>query len=245
MKVVAIIPARYASTRLEGKPLADIGGKPMIQRVYEQAAKARLVSAVAVATDDERIYKAVLSFGGTAVMTSVAHRSGTDRVSEAASILGKTADVIVNVQGDEPLIEPTAIDAAIAPMLTDDGLQVCTLKTRILSQEDYLNPNVVKVVTDSGGYALYFSRSPVPYARKPFDDARHILYKHIGLYVYRWDFLERFHSMKPSPLEEAESLEQLRALENGIRIKVVETEYNPVSVDTPEDLEVVRSMLCG
>lgn len=239
MNAVAIIPARYASTRLPGKPLVDICGKPMIQRVYEQAAKARLVSSVAVATDDERIYKAVLSFGGRAVMTSAMHQSGTDRVCEAASILGlgNAADIIVNVQGDEPLIEPAAIDAAIAPMLEDAGLQVSTLKTRISSQEDYNNPNVVKVVCSSNGYALYFSRSQVPYAKTPC-----ILYKHIGLYVYRREFLERFHSMKPSPLEEAEGLEQLRALENGVRIKVVETQYNPVSVDTPEDLEKVRGI---
>ena len=237
MNAVAIIPARYASTRLPGKPLVDICGKPMIQRVYEQAAKARLVSSVAVATDDERIYEAVLGFGGRVVMTSVAHQSGTDRVCEAASILGKKADIIVNMQGDEPLIEPAAIDAAIAPMLEDARLQVCTLKTRISSQEDYNNPNVVKVVTDLDGWALYFSRSMVPYAKNPC-----ILYKHIGLYVYRREFLERFHSMKPSPLEEAEGLEQLRALEAGVRIKVVETEYNSVSVDTPEDLEKVRGI---
>ncbi|MBI5234738.1 MAG: 3-deoxy-manno-octulosonate cytidylyltransferase, partial [Deltaproteobacteria bacterium] len=211
----------------------------MIQRVYERATKARLVSAVAVATDDERIYKAVLGFGGTAVMTSVAHQSGTDRVSEAVSILGlgNAVDVVVNMQGDEPLIEPAAIDAAIAPLIADETIQVSTLKTRISSQEDYNNPNVVKVVCDSSGYALYFSRSQVPYARNPC-----VIYKHIGLYVYRRGFLERFHSIQPSLLEEAEGLEQLRALEAGVRIKVVETQYCPVSVDTPEDLEKVRGI---
>ncbi len=238
MKVVSIIPARWGSTRFEGKPLADINGKPMIQRVCERAKAARLVSGVTVATDDERIFKAVAAFGGAAVMTSVDHASGTDRIAEA--IKNIEADIIVNVQGDEPLIEPSAIDEAVAPMLADAALQVCTLKTLITDEHEYRDRNAVKVVTDKDGFALYFSRSPVPFARKSFAEIR--AYKHIGLYVYRREFLSRFASMKPTGLETAECLEQLRAIENGVKIKVVETSYNPVSVDTPQDLEKVRGI---
>lgn len=238
MKVVSIIPARWGSTRFEGKPMADINGKPMIQRVCERAKAARLINGVTVATDDERIFKAVTSFGGAAVMTSAKHASGTDRIAEA--IKNIDADIVVNVQGDEPLIEPSAIDAAVAPMIEDLSLQVCTLKTIIIDEHEYRDPNVVKVVTDKDGFALYFSRSPVPFARRPFQEIR--AYKHIGLYVYRREFLSRFASMKPTGLEIAESLEQLRALENGVKIKVVETAYNPISVDTPEDLERVRGI---
>lgn len=242
MNVAAFIPARYGSTRLNGKPLADINGKPMVQWVYESAKKARLVSDVAVATDDERIFRAVEAFGGRAVMTSRDHRSGTDRLAEAAALT--EAGIIVNVQGDEPLIEPHLIDEAVSPMLKDPDLVLCTLKTRITEEEEYHNPNCVKVVTDGEGFALYFSRSPIPFSRSAFKTGARP-YKHIGLYVYRKDFLLRFPSLKPTPLEEAESLEQLRALENGYRIKVVETSYNPVSVDTPEDLERVRSIVRG
>ncbi|MBI2412123.1 MAG: 3-deoxy-manno-octulosonate cytidylyltransferase [Deltaproteobacteria bacterium] len=239
MRVEAFIPARYASTRLEGKPLADIAGKPMIQRVYERAKEARLVDSVTVATDDERIFKAVASFGGRAVMTSSSHRSGTDRIAEAAS--RSEASIIVNVQGDEPLIDPGLIDAAIRPMLDDPSIELCTLKTRITGEEEFGNPNAVKVVTDKDGYALYFSRSPVPFSKLPFKE-RTPAYKHIGLYVYRKDFLFEFSRFKPTPLEDSESLEQLRALEHGRRIKVVEVSYSPVSVDTAEDLERVREI---
>lgn len=243
MKIAAFIPARYSSTRLEGKPLALIAGKPMVQWVYERARAAKLPADVSVATDDERIFRAVESFGGRVVMTSSAHRSGTDRIAEAAA--GTDADIIVNVQGDEPLLEPELIDAAVRPMLDDPGLQLSTLKTRITHAEEYHNPNAVKVVTDRDGFALYFSRSPLPYAKTPFDDMPAPAYKHIGLYVYRKDFLLKFSKLKPTPLEESESLEQLRALENGYRIKVVEVSYNPVSVDTLEDLEKVREIMKG
>lgn len=225
---------------MNGKPLANICGKPMVQWVYEKAKAARLVNDVTVATDDERILRAVRGFGGTAVMTSPDHRSGTDRIAEAAR--GVHADIIVNLQGDEPLIEPRLIDAAVSPMLDDPNLLVCTLKTRIKDEEEYHNPNAVKVVTDRDGFALYFSRSPLPHYKTPFNEAAVPPYKHIGLYVYRRDFLIEFSSLKPTPLEESESLEQLRALENGFRIKVVETDYNPISVDTPEDLERVRGL---
>lgn len=239
MKVAAFIPARYGSTRLDGKPLADIGGKPMVQWVYERASKARLVGSVTVATDDERVLKAVEAFGGTAVMTSPLHKSGTDRIAEAAA--GVEADVIVNIQGDEPMIEPGMIDAAIEPILNDAALLVSTLKTRIIDEEEYLDPHSVKVATDSNGFALYFSRSPIPYSRKPFKDLSPAPYKHIGLYVYRRDFLFVFSGLAHTALEDAEGLEQLRALESGFSIKVVETPFNPASVDTPEDLERVRA----
>jgi 3-deoxy-manno-octulosonate cytidylyltransferase (CMP-KDO synthetase) len=240
MKIAAIIPARFASTRLEGKPLADICGKTMVQRVYERALAANL-SEVLVATDDERILKAVQSFGGRAVMTSPLHASGTDRVAEAASHI--KADIIVNLQGDEPLIDPGLIEASVQPMLDDPSLSMCTLKTPITHEEEYLDPNAVKVTTDRDGFALYFSRSPIPFCRKGFACLPIPAYKHIGLYVYRREFLFEFTKMMPTALEISESLEQLRALENGRRIKVVEVQYNPVSVDTPEDLEKVRAIV--
>jgi 3-deoxy-manno-octulosonate cytidylyltransferase (CMP-KDO synthetase) len=240
MKIAAVIPARFASTRLEGKPLADICGKTMVQRVYERALAAGL-SDVVVATDDERIMKAVKAYGGKAVMTSPLHTSGTDRVAEAASTID--ADIIVNLQGDEPLMDPALIEAAVEPMRAVPGLDMSTLKTPITHEEEYLDPNAVKVVTDSGGFALYFSRSPIPFCRKGFAGLPVAAYKHIGLYVFRRDFLFEFTKMKPTQLEVSESLEQLRALENGRRIKVVEVRYNPVSVDTPEDLERVRKIV--
>jgi 3-deoxy-manno-octulosonate cytidylyltransferase (CMP-KDO synthetase) len=247
MDVVAFIPARYGSTRLEGKPLVDIGGKPMVQWVYERALRATLVSEVTVATDDERVLGAVRAFGGKAVMTSPEHPSGTDRVAEAAR--GVKAGVVVNLQCDEPFIEPDALDAALRPMIDDPGIPLCTLKTRLTDPEELKDPNVVKVVTDRGGYALYFSRGLIPFyagdagkhgprataaPAKPF--------KHIGVYAYRRDFLRKFSEIKPTPLELAEGLEQLRALENGFRVKLVETPYNPLSVDTPEDLARARRM---
>lgn len=240
MKIAAVIPARFASTRLEGKPLADICGKSMVQRVYERAMKAKL-SEVVVATDDERILEEVKSFGGRAVMTSSSHTSGTDRVAEAASSID--ADIIVNLQGDEPLIEPGLIEAAVRPMLEAPGIVMSTLKTPIAHEDEYLDPNAVKVVTDKDGFALYFSRSPIPFCRKGFAGLPVPAYKHIGLYVFQRDFLFEFTKLKPTPLEVSESLEQLRAIENGHRIKVVEVEYNPVSVDTPEDLEKVRRII--
>jgi 3-deoxy-manno-octulosonate cytidylyltransferase (CMP-KDO synthetase) len=241
MKVAAFIPARFGSTRLDGKPLADIGGKPMIQWVYERAMASRLVDDVVVATDDERVLNAVKAFGGAVVMTSPEHVSGTDRVGEAAA--ATSADIIVNIQGDEPLIEPEMIDAAVGPMIEDPGLNVCTLMTRITDEGEYRDPNVVKVVVDAEGFALYFSRSPIPFSKAPFKEAALPLFKHVGLYVYSREFLKKFTAMKPAPLEEAEGLEQLRILQNGFRIKVVETPFNPLSVDTPEDLEMVRKMV--
>lgn len=240
MKVALFIPARYGSVRLKAKPMADICGKPMVERVYRQAEKAALVSSVFVATDDERIFNAVKSFGGNALMTSPSHNSGTDRIIEAAE---KTdAGIIVNLQGDEPLIGPDMIDAAIAPMLNDAGLLMSTIKTRMFREDEFHNPNIVKVVTDTDGFALYFSRSPIPYPRSGFSSLKAAPFKHIGLYVYRREFLFKYSTLPASALEAAESLEQLRALENNIRIKVVEVSRDTISVDTAEDLERVRGV---
>ncbi|MFQ5480986.1 MAG: 3-deoxy-manno-octulosonate cytidylyltransferase [Thermodesulfobacteriota bacterium] len=241
MKVAAFIPARYASTRLPGKPLADIHGKTLVQRVYERARACELIDTITVATDDERIFNAVKAFGGEVVMTSASHCSGADRIAEAVA-LDLEADIIVNIQGDEPLISPKAVDETIRPLLNEPGVDVCTLKTAITTEEEFLDPHAVKVVTDSRGRALYFSRSPIPYSALPFSERKIPPFKHIGLYVYRRDFILNFTGLPHSPLEDSESLEQLRAIEHGHVIEVVETEYNPVSVDTPEDLESVRKI---
>jgi 3-deoxy-manno-octulosonate cytidylyltransferase (CMP-KDO synthetase) len=249
MKITAVIPARYSSTRFEGKALADIQGKPMVQHVYERTSRASLVSEVIVATDDERIAAAVRSFGGRAEMTSRDHETGTDRLAEVAARL--ESDIIVNVQGDEPLIEPAMIDDAIAPLISDSSIEMGTLKSRIRNLHDFLSPNVVKVVTDLEGFALYFSRSPLPNFRDKWNDLKDeafvsgklLCYKHVGLYVYRRDFLLKFSLLPPTFLEKSEMLEQLRALENGYRIKVVETSHESIGVDTPADLEKVLARL--
>jgi 3-deoxy-manno-octulosonate cytidylyltransferase (CMP-KDO synthetase) len=245
MKITAIIPARFASTRFAGKALADIMGKPMVQHVYERTARAALVSEVIVATDDERIVAAVRAFGGRVEMTDKGHETGTDRLAEVAARCD--ADIVVNVQGDEPLIAPEMIDEAIRPLVAEPAVQMATLKTRIKSLHDFLSPNVVKVVTDWEGNALYFSRSPMPNFRDKWNDLKDeafssgklLCYKHVGLYVYRRDFLLQFARMSPTYLELAEKLEQLRVLENGYRIRVVETELESIGVDTPSDLEKV------
>jgi 3-deoxy-manno-octulosonate cytidylyltransferase (CMP-KDO synthetase) len=248
-KISAVIPARYGSSRFEGKPLADILGKPMIRYVYEGVRESKLIDEVIVATDDQRIMEAVQSFGGKAVMTSPTHFTGTDRVAEVAEKL--KSEIIVNVQGDEPLIKGNIIDKAIRPLLTEDTLQLSTLMTRIEEVKDWLNPHIVKVVVDQKNYALYFSRSPIPFPRdlhigrlesNPFGTSRPLpkrVFKHIGVYVFRRIFLLHFSKMMPSPLEKLEKLEQLRALENGYRIKVNPVNYEPLSVDTPEDLQKV------
>lgn len=249
MTITAIIPARYGSTRFPGKALADLGGKPMIQHVYERTSRASHLSQVIVATDDERIAEAVRRFGGNVVMTSPDHETGTDRLAEVAR--GLDSDIIVNVQGDEPLIDPAMINQAIEPFLTDRSLQMGTLKCRITCLHDFLSPNVVKVVTDADGHALYFSRSPLPFFRDKWQDlkdeafasGRLLCYKHVGLYVYQRDFLIQYAALAPTPLELAEKLEQLRALENGIRIKVVATDFESLGVDTPEDLNKARERM--
>ncbi|TLM68963.1 MAG: 3-deoxy-manno-octulosonate cytidylyltransferase [Deltaproteobacteria bacterium] len=246
MRVTAVIPARYASTRFPGKPLADLNGKPMIQWVCEGTARCALVDKVLVATDDARIAEAVAAFGGTAVMTRADHPTGTDRLAEVAA--GLDSELIVNVQGDEPLIDPKMIEAAVKPLLTDPSIPMGTLKTPLTSLEEFRNPNVVKVVTDRRGFALYFSRAPIPYPRD-FSDRLESRWrelataKHVGLYVYRRDFLLGFPGLAPTPLEEQEKLEQLRALEHGHRIFVAETAMGVQGVDTPEDLDRVRALL--
>jgi len=240
MKAVGIIPARYQSTRLPGKPLALILGKPMIWYVYQQAKKSRYLEEVIVATDDQRIVEAVESFGGKAVLTAREHRTGTDRLAQVAENM--TAEIIVNIQGDEPLIQPEMIDQAIEPLLQDDTLVMATLKKKIDEQEDLHNPHLVKVVADKNNRALYFSRSLLPFPR---EETGQPVYKHVGLYVYRRDFLLAFSRMEPTPLEQTESLEQLRVLENGYPIYVVETPYSSQGVDTPEDLAKVTALIAA
>lgn len=240
MKVIGIIPARYGSTRFEGKPLAEIAGKPMIQHVYERARQARLLEEVIVATDDERIRAAVEGFGGKVAMTRSDHPTGTDRLAEVAG--GLDVEIVCNVQGDEPLIDPGAIDAAIQPLLDDPSIPMSTLMAPITEERDLNDPNCVKMVVDRDGFALYFSRSLIPYPRDGRTEGR-TFYYHPGLYVYRREFLLTYAALPPAPLEQIESLEQLRALENGYRIKCVETGYRPVAVDTPEDLERVRALM--
>src|SRR5713101_2335721 len=241
MKAVGIIPARWQATRLPGKPLAEIAGRPMIRHVYERASQAASLAQVIVATDDERILAAVRAFGGEAVLTSPDHRSGTDRVAEAAEALA--SDVVVNIQGDEPLIEPHAIDLLVAPFESEPELSMTTLAVPIRSAAEIEDPSVVKVVLDRQGYALYFSRFPIPFYRTPHPSSLIPRLKHIGLYAYRADFLQAFSRMEPTPLEQAEALEQLRALEHGERIFVVLTEHDAISVDTPDDLDRVRALM--
>lgn len=242
-RVVAIIPARYESSRLPGKPLAEIAGQPMIQRVHDRAARAPGVERVLVATDDARIRDAVQRFGGDAVMTRSDHTTGTDRIAEVAR--GLDAEVIVNVQGDLPLLDPGVVGNALAPLLADPDLPMATVSTPIASREEFENPNVVKVVTDRAGCALAFSRSPLPFHRDGLPSRGPLGQKHIGLYVYRRDFLLRFAQLAPTPWERAEQLEQLRALEWGFRIKVTEVAAASIEVDTPRDLERARAQLAA
>lgn len=233
MKVLCVIPARYGSTRLPGKPLKLIQGKPVIQRVYERASLARIPEDVVVATDDERIADCVKQFGGKAIMTSKDHPSGTDRLAEVA-LSYEDVDVIVNVQGDEPMIPPQVIDDLAQAFQNDPELEMATMKTE-MRPEDYDNPNAVKVVTDQNGFALYFSRSRIPYPRNQVPDVK--VYKHIGIYAYKRDYLLKFAALLPTPLEQVEGLEQLRALENGTKIKVLTTDFQGVGIDTQEDLD--------
>ncbi len=237
--VIGIIPARFASTRLPAKALAMIHGKSMIQHVYERCLKSRLLNEVLVATDDKRILNAVQDFGGNVVMTSRRHKNGTDRIGEAAARI--KCDIVVNIQGDEPLIDPGNIDAAIEPLLRNSKLNVSTLAYRIRDVSEISNPNCVKVIFDNSQNAVYFSRSPIPYNR---DGSRNIAYyKHIGLYVYRSSYLKQLVSLKPGNLEQAEKLEQLRIIETGEKIKVVLTGSDSQSVDTKADLLKIRKLM--
>lgn len=254
--IIAIIPARYSSVRLPGKLMQNVAGKPLILHTLEQAKKARNIGRVIVATDDERIFAAVHESGNEAVMTSVDHLSGSDRIAEVAETLPPDS-IIVNVQGDEPMIAPETIDAAVEAMLADPLVDIVTTCEPIANREELLNPNVVKVVTGEAGYALYFSRSPMPFPRAAAlryggDPGRAIdaelelfaiFRKHTGLYVYRREYLLEFTKMPQTKLEKIEMLEQLRALENGARIKVVEAAAASIGVDTAEDLDRVREIL--
>lgn len=239
MKAVAIIPARFAATRLPGKVLLDLAGKPMIQHVYERTRAAHGIADVIVATDDERIAQAVHAFGGKVAMTSPAHQTGTDRLAEVAQ--GLDCDLVVNVQGDEPLIAAQSVQIALAPMLERPDLPMSTLREALTDRDAIADPNNVKVVVDHEGFALYFSRHPIPFRRNA--DQHITWWRHIGLYVYRRDFLLTYARLAPTPLQVAESLEQLRALEHGYRIFCAETPHPAIGVDTPEDLERVRALL--
>ncbi len=239
MMIAAIIPARYESTRFRGKPLAKICNKPMLQWVYEAAHRCALIDQVIIATDHEKIRQAAESFGAHVCMTSSSHTTGTDRIAEVAQHLD--ARIIVNLQGDEPLLVPEVIREALMPMMEDETLLLSTLKTVIDNENDIPNSNVVKVVTDINDWALYFSRSPIPFRS---DTARSFpFFRHIGLYVFRKDFLLTFTRLPRTMLEKAESLEQLRALEHGYRIKVPTSHYKPIGVDSPEDVARVEKML--
>jgi 3-deoxy-manno-octulosonate cytidylyltransferase (CMP-KDO synthetase) len=238
MNAVAIIPARYASTRFPGKPLAPIRGIPMIEHVYRNVSKSKAIREVWVATDDPRIEEAVLNFGGKCIMTSKEHQTGSDRLAEAAQKLD--ADLVINVQGDEPLIRGEVLDSLVDLFLQDDTLQMATLKSKIQDEEEIHNPNVVKVITNLFDEAIYFSRSPIPYNR----DGRQVDYfKHIGVYAYTKKFLLEYVTLPQTELELAESLEQLRALENGAKIKVLETDMKLIGVDTPQDIQKVEEYL--
>lgn len=242
-KIVGVIPARYGSTRLPGKALKLIFGKPMIQRVYERALLAHRLNSVCVATDDERIAQVVESFGGQAVMTSPDHPSGTDRLAEATRAMD--ADIVVNIQGDQPFLDPVMIDEAAQPLLDDPALPMATLMHPVHRPEDLQDPSVVKVVVDLAGNALYFSRSLIPYPRQ---QVPHTVQEHVGLYVYRREFLQKLAQLPPTPLEQVESLEQLRVLEHGFRLRVIETQcrdhgFSGFSVDTEQDLTRAEAML--
>lgn len=247
--IVAIIPARYGSTRFPGKALALIKGKPMIQWVYERTRLSRLVGRVIVATDDERIMRAVTAFGGEAVATSAAHETGTDRIAEVARSV--SCDIVVNVQGDEPLIQPAMIDEAIDPLVADPSIPMGTLCRKIDDPREASDPNVVKVVFDRKGFALYFSRAPIPWDRDRWTAAGSLaglplhegLYKHIGLYVYRREFLLEYAALPQTALERTEKLEQLRALEHGRRIRVSVTKHESFGVDIPDDLSKILQRL--
>ncbi len=245
-RVVAIIPARYQSNRFPGKPLAPICGKPMIQHVYERAMRVELLDRVSVATDDERIADCVRSFGGEVVMTRPDHVSGTDRLAEAATLLGiPEQDVVVNIQGDQPLFDPEVVEQVARPLLDDPALPMATLIYKIVRPEEIDDPNHVKTVFDRHGRALYFSRSAIPFQRNPDEPTPPTYYKHLGFYAYRKGFLLTFVGLPEGEWERFEKLEQLRALEYGYDIQVVLTDHDSIEVDTPADLARVEAVLRG
>lgn len=238
MNVIGVIPARFGSARFAGKVLADLLGKPVIQHVWENAKKAKMVDDLIIAADDERVLKAAADFGAKAVYTSPDQPSGSDRLIEVVNPLD--VKVIINIQGDEPLVRPEMIDDLARAMLDDKNVYMATLAKKIEDKSEIENPNVVKVVKDKNGFALYFSRSVIPYRR---NDIAPIYYKHIGIYAYTKDFLFQFTNLPKSHLEMTEALEQLRVLEGGYKIKVIETKFDTIGIDTPEDLERARTII--
>jgi 3-deoxy-manno-octulosonate cytidylyltransferase (CMP-KDO synthetase) len=244
MRVVVIIPSRYGSSRFDGKPLARICGKPMIEWVYQRASEAGCVASVYVATDDPRIRDTVTGFGGQVVMTAIACRSGTDRVAEAAEQLGLgMKDVVVNIQGDQPLVDPRSFDAVVKPFLDDPSVKMSTLAFAIQDQREITDPKDVKVTMDNNGDALYFSRATIPQGRDGITG--YDIYKHLGVYAYTREFLECFRSLDPGRLEAIEKLEQLRAMEHGYRIRVVVTPYDSPEVDLPVDIERIEEKMAA
>ena len=243
MKTIGVIPARWGSKRFEGKVLADLCGKPIIQHVWENARRAKTLDDLVVAADNENIIKVVEGFGGKAIFTSPDQPSGTDRLAEVINPLD--IKIAVNIQGDEPLIRPIMIDSLVMALEGEKAAQMATMIKRIEDKSEITNPNVVKVVIDRNGYALYFSRSPIPYDREAQEGGEKFptYYKHIGIYAFTKDFLFIFRNLPHSSLEGAEKLEQLRVLEYGHRIKTVETKFDTVGIDTPEDLERVRAIM--
>lgn len=238
--IIGVIPARYASTRFPGKPLIDIGGKSMIQRVYEQCKKTSVLSDVIVATDDDRIAEHVLSFGGKVIMTADTHQSGTDRCAEVISTYKGKCDAVINIQGDEPFIDPKQIEL-LASAFNEESTQIVTLIKKIKSEEEVRNPNVVKAIANKNNQAIYFSRSPIPYRRNPGVDITY--FKHVGIYGYRKQVLAEITQLPMGKLEQAESLEQLRWVENGYSIVLKETDLETIAIDTPDDLDMVLKML--
>ncbi len=238
--IIGVIPARYASTRFPGKPLIDIGGKSMIQRVYEQCKKTSVLSDVIVATDDDRIAEHVLSFGGKVIMTAETHQSGTDRCAEVISTYKGKCDAVINIQGDEPFIDPKQIEL-LASAFNEESTQIVTLIKKIKSEEEVRNPNVVKAIANKNNQAIYFSRSPIPYRRNPGVDITY--FKHVGIYGYRKQVLVEITQLPIGKLEQAESLEQLRWVENGYSIVLKETDLETIAIDTPDDLDKVLKML--
>ena len=240
MDVIGIIPARFHSTRFEGKVLADIGGKPVIQHVWERAKQTKLLDDLIVACDDERVMRVVTKFGGKAIFTAKEHCSGTDRITEIVNPID--VKIVINIQGDEPMVHPTMIDSVARVLLDDEELVASTIVKKIEHQEEVNDTNVVKAVFDKNNFALYFSRCPIPFVRDE-EPGQTLHYKHIGLYAYTKDFLFTFKNLSDSKLERQEKLEQLRILENGYRIKVIETKYETIGVDTVEDLYKIREMI--
>lgn len=240
-QVIVVIPSRYGSTRLPGKPLVSLAGKPMVQHVYERAKKAQTVHRVIVATDDQRIVDAVQAFGGEVRMTRVDHRTGTERIAEVA--IHEKGDIYVNVQGDEPLVDPVAIDTAVASLLEEPAAQISTVATPIRHAADIMDPNIVKTVLDFDSNGMYFSRAPIPWVRDTQQKIHVKYWKHLGLYVFQRDALLEYPTLPQGELEKIEQLEQLRWLENGWKIRVAEVEHDAVSVDVPEDVTRVEKLI--